>query len=415
MQDTKRLLVPLDGSALADRALTQVRRLLIGHDHEVVLLGVVAPGGDDLDERREAARQHLFRAREALVEQGATVTVEVAKGQPAAEIVACAARLRPELVVMSSHGRSGPSRFLRGSVAESVLRACPAPVLVVTPWALDAADEQGPLGFARLLVPLDGSPVSLEVLPVVELLARRYGSEVLLLHVDAPIHLLGEPGFVPPARAPEVVTAALRPVRDRLVAAGLRARLVAGYGPEALAIVETAEREQADLVVMSTHGRSGAARWLYGSVAEQVLRHCARPLLVRRVHAGQEADPPADPPRAARPPALSGRELIGARVQDVTHTDLGTIDDVVLDLAGRATYVVLRFGGLLGVGQKLFPVPWTALRARADGTFVLEHGRPREELRDAPHLPRERAGPHDWVHDRSLVAAVHSFYPGPRA
>ena len=206
----------------------------------------------------------------------------------------------------------------------------------------------------------------------------------------------------------------LEPVRRRLEAQGIRARALAAYGPEALGILDAADREDVDLVVMSTHGRTGVARWVWGSVAEQVLRHCSRPLLVHRVHVVKEEPVTPRTARTLLPSALSGRELLGAKVQDLTHEDLGAVDDLVLDpLTGRVSYALLRFGGLLGVGEKLFPVPWSALRWRADRTFVLQHhGKRREELEDAPHVKPASRERRDWLLE--LAPAVHSFYPGPR-
>jgi nucleotide-binding universal stress UspA family protein/sporulation protein YlmC with PRC-barrel domain len=413
----KRILVPLDGSPLADRVLAQLRRLLTTRDHEAVLLTVVPADPDPkaVDRRRQDARDHLAGVRDALVDQGALASIEVLVGDAAEQIVAHATRIQAELVVMATHGRTGLSRFVRGSVAESVIRTCPVPVLVANPKAVDVRGAHGELRLSKLLVPLDGSETSRQVLPLVEAIAKQYDSEVLLLHVHW-IPYTTDPymtTYAPPP--PEQITAGLEPVRQALAARGIRARSVAGVGPEALGIVATADSEDVDLVVMSTHGRSGVSRWLWGSVAEQVLRHCTRPLLVRRVHVVTEPAPAAPAAPAERAPTLSGRELIGAKVQDLTHEDLGTVDDLVLDPAsGRVTYAVLRFGGLLGLGEKLFPVPWSALHWRPDGTFVLQHhGKKRDELRDAPHVkhraPHDR---HEWLVD--MAPAVHSFYPGAR-
>src|SRR5690606_4787778 len=118
------------------------------------------------------------------VDGGALASVRVVTGDPVEEIVAEAERLQPELVAMATHGRSGLTRFVRGSVAEQVIRACPAPVLVANPRALDGMGEGRELRFRRILVPVDGSDVSLGVLPLVEDLGRLYDSEVLLLRVE---------------------------------------------------------------------------------------------------------------------------------------------------------------------------------------------------------------------------------------
>ncbi|MCO5166278.1 MAG: PRC-barrel domain-containing protein [Planctomycetes bacterium] len=114
---------------------------------------------------------------------------------------------------------------------------------------------------------------------------------------------------------------------------------------------------------------------------------------------------------------LSVRELLHAKVKDLVGEPLGTIEDLAIDAAtGRVTYAILGFGGLLGVGEKLFPVPWDHLHWRAgDQSFVLQHhGKTRDDLAHAPHVHRER-----WrvdLVDRSRAAEFHSFYSwGPRA
>lgn len=121
-----------------------------------------------------------------------------------------------------------------------------------------------------------------------------------------------------------------------------------------------------------------------------------------------------DTPTAA---TLSVRELLHAKVKDLVGEPLGTIEDLAVDPAtGRVTYAILAFGGLLGVGEKLFPVPWERLHWRAgDHAFVLQHhGRSRDDLARAPHAHRER-----WrldLVDHARAAEFHSFYSwGPRA
>jgi len=284
----KRIVVPLDGSELADRIITQLRRLLVAQDVEVVLLTVVEAYLDEgsLERRKQDALDHLAGLRDALVEEGATATIAVLEGDPVERIAEHAERSSALLVVMSTHGRSGLTRFVRGSVAEGLLRRCMVPVLVANPRAVDVHTAGGELRFKRLLVPLDGSDVALEVLPLVEEVATRFEAEVLLLEVAWQIPSSTEgPFLMPPIlRTPAEIAAGLEPVRKRLAARGIDARVLTGYTPVALEIIDVAEREAVDLVVMSTHGRSGVSRWLFGSVAEQVLRHCTRPLLVRRVH-----------------------------------------------------------------------------------------------------------------------------------
>ncbi|MCI0342503.1 MAG: universal stress protein [Planctomycetales bacterium] len=268
----QKILVPLDGSELADRILEQVRPVLALERTETVLLSVVP----EIETR--AAREHLERMKLGLKAKGISARVLVRWGDPAEGILRCARSLRPSLIAMATHGRSGPARWAMGSVAERVLRGTRQPVLLSNPAAV-----AGEIKFAKVLVPLDGSKLSARILPLVEEIGKFPGSEVVLLHVVAPGPgtVLGTPSPVPP-RAEEGAVAGLEAARAALEAAGVRARTRLETGAPAERILAAAEEERADLIAMTTHGRSGIGRWVYGSVAEKVLRHGRRPLLLVR-------------------------------------------------------------------------------------------------------------------------------------
>lgn len=278
-----KILVPLDGSELADGILKHVERLLGKERGEVTLLRVLpppdqaeeVPGQADLE--RRAATAHLEAVKARLAEAGATVNVLLREGDPAAEILFTIEELRPDLVAMSSHGRSGIMRWIRGSVAERVLRTSPAPLLLITAKGVGAQIEQR---FRRILVPLDGTERSASVLPLVARLAKLHQAEVLLLRVEW--EGLNRP-LLAAALAPEKVVESIRPFRDRLAEQGIAVRAMAAQGDSASQILDVADAEDVDLIAMVSHGRTGLARALEGSVSEKVLRHCRRPLLVVRV------------------------------------------------------------------------------------------------------------------------------------
>lgn len=269
------ILVPLDGSELAERVLVHLDRLLRREDARVVLLRVVSPSESSMGVELAAARAHVERLAADLAGRGARASGEVQVGDdPAAEILRRATELSASLVAMTTHGRSGVLRWVRGSVAERVLRAASTPLLLINPQVV----ERG-RGFGKILVPLDGSARSAEVVPIVEELARLWAAEVVLFHAAyAPgthVHVLADP------EQPRLHEA-LRPWRDRLHLAGLRVRTEVVGGEPAREILEALEREDVDLVALTTHGRTGLDRWVLGSVAEKVLRECRRPLLVVR-------------------------------------------------------------------------------------------------------------------------------------
>ena len=284
-----RILVPLDGSPLADRILQVVARVLKRKDAEVLLVRVIpdalVEGASWVPERvTEDIQNHVDRVREGLAEQGVRAFSRVVTGDPAAAILEEAAGFKATVIAMATHGRSGVGRWLLGSTAERVLRESPVPVLLANRDTLEAAGTDGETRFARVLVPLDGSDAGARILPLASEFAGLYDSEVVLLHVQTPVYSAPDPYFVattPPPSATEG-QAVLAPHASRLEAEGRTVRTVVEVDLPANRILSLAKDEPADLIAMTTHGYSGLSRWAFGSVAEKVLRHSPCPLLILR-------------------------------------------------------------------------------------------------------------------------------------
>ena len=282
----KKILVPLDGSKFADRILGQVRRILLREDAEVRLLRVLpAPltyEASLTSQRKmvDEAQGHIEAHCKALSDEGARVSfATVSSADPADKILEYAVKYRPSLIAMSTHGRTGLRRWTRGSVAERVLRRSPFPLLLWNPFRSRTGKQATPR-FAKILVPLDGSEQSAGILPLVTELARLYESRVLLFYVAEIYPVAGDFPVVQLPMPPKDVARLLEPYRKRLK--GISVRTSTMIGTPALSILDVAKKEGADLIAMTTHGRSGLSRWAFGSVAEQVLRHCPYPLLVQR-------------------------------------------------------------------------------------------------------------------------------------
>src|SRR6185503_8725655 len=138
--------------------------------------------------------------------------------------------------------------------------------------------------FERILVPLDGSPRAEAVLPQIARILKREDSEILLLGVPQPPSIAFGTELAPPLIVDyrgETRTYLAR-LEKRWADEGIRVRALVEEGPPAGTILETAERENVTLIAMATHGRSGLARWVFGSVTEKVIRASAVPLLVLR-------------------------------------------------------------------------------------------------------------------------------------
>ena len=186
----------------------------------------------------------------------------------------------------SSRPRAGPSatRWIRGSVTERVLRNCPTPLLITH----EQPEGTQALAFKRILVPLDGSERAGEVLPLAISVARAFAAEILLLRASDAHHFTLAEFLTPPAERGPIPTTSKHLERDLLQAkkrveeAGVPVRLLTAFGDPADEILRSAEDEQADLIALTTHGRSGWDRWVFGSVAEKVLRAWPRTVLVLR-------------------------------------------------------------------------------------------------------------------------------------
>lgn len=288
----KTILVPLDGSELAERALSFASAASIPTAAHLVLVRVVGASsflGTDLQPLTEA-EAYLSQHAEQLVERGFSVDTEIPCGDsPASWIVEQVRVHHADLVVMSTHGRTGPGRWLLGSVAEAVVARSPVPVLVDRAWhwvqrELLLQDEP------RLLVPLDGSPFAESALAVALGLADDLGCELVLTRVEPrPTGVLKAAdgqvlAYVDQLEDVERLAGNdyLRHVADQIaeVAPDLPVHLDVRFGAPAEGIAESAADTHAALVIMATHGRTGFRRALMGSVAGRVLHDGTTPLVL---------------------------------------------------------------------------------------------------------------------------------------
>lgn len=282
------IFVPLDGSPLAEQALAYADRLAEATSAQLVLsrvmpVNIIEPAEDDLALADES-RSYLQRIGSELTARGRQVKTITDWGEPAACIVEQLQAHLADLVVMGTHGRSAPGRWLYGSVADAVLRTSPVPVVLVPPAAMTAWPSRG---LTRILVPLDGSDLAEAALAPATELAKTFGSEILLLEVvPFPPYAVYGNGAMMVAFEPEKELADsetyLAGVAVRLSAAGIlnKVRTRAELANPASAIAEIASSEKADLIAMATHGRSGFARLVLGSVATGTLQRTNEPLLL---------------------------------------------------------------------------------------------------------------------------------------
>ena len=315
----QRMLVPLDGSELAEVVFTYAKELAGRLDLDIILLHVTRQAAENTMPMRKA---YIDRAVEAIQRQsqelqdktaakkeGKPIEVrgEIVIGYPADEILRFADENKVDLILMATHGRSGIKRWTMGSVADKILRATKIPVwLVRAGIPEEIVHGQWP---TTILVPLDGSEQAESVLPHAETLAKQRGAEqvdVVLIRVceppSRPSYYLSEPGVTyAPLAEPETIDAQinwkkylddemaksrqaaekyLEKVEKKFKDIDISVRSEVLEGRAAEEIVEYANKNPFNLIVMSTHPRSGLRRLVYGSVTENVLQGVNRPVLL---------------------------------------------------------------------------------------------------------------------------------------
>ncbi|RPH42502.1 MAG: universal stress protein [Planctomycetota bacterium] len=267
----RRILVPLDGSPTAEAILTHLRRLPIRHESEIILFQALplSPFEDG-----QEPEKYLRRVSFQLTNDGYPSRYLLRPGLPAESILETAVEERASMIALSTHGRTGVARWVLGSVAEKVLQASPLPVLVARSFPLPGSQgkwESMPIrGF---LVPLDGSRLSLAALDPLFHLARGVDASVTLLHVTDPTPYDGR------WESPDET---LKEADHLLRSACIPAQVEHRKGDPGDQILKAIEGGGVDLVAMTTHGRSGPSRWVFGSVTAKVLRSTTVPMLVVR-------------------------------------------------------------------------------------------------------------------------------------
>jgi nucleotide-binding universal stress UspA family protein len=267
----ERILVPLDGSAAADAAIYAIAPLHSIRHPEVLLLGVM-----DEEEFNHKLRAHLDYTCNALRSKGVQASVSLREGKPAEQILAFAKEQAVDLIAMSTHGRGGLKRVFLGSVTEEVLRHAEMPLLVCRSGATGG-------DWTRIVVALDGSETAEGILADAARIARAWKGTLDLVRVAIPVVAASGVGEFPLVFPSEDPTPYLKGVSGRLMAEGVEARPVALEGRAAVSLLDHAKEAKAGLICMTTHGRSGVARVLLGSIAEEVLRHAPCPVLLRRL------------------------------------------------------------------------------------------------------------------------------------
>ncbi len=287
----KNILVPLDGSALSERALLPAMTLGSQDGGHITLLrtpvvevtmvptveffGNYSLRGLDqaVEKSRHEARDYLEALRRTRAQPNVVLHAEVIDGDPAEAILETAVARHADLIVMSTHGYSGITRWIMGSVTERVLAHAPCPVLII----------RSEIPFRKMLVPLDGSDLAEAALRPALDVASAFQASVTLLravkemptrNIEALEDVEHGLGLRVQGELAEEAETYLNGLVKRL--ARPEVQIAVRSGPAPSAILGQAEAQDVDVVAMATHGRTGTQRWVYGSVTEKVLHNSHR-------------------------------------------------------------------------------------------------------------------------------------------
>ena len=299
------LLVTLDGSEFGEHALPFAKSIAAktGASVELSHVSCCDPPTDLLQntpfqyegvsmeayEEKHAEEQKAYldgRAEDLRAQlPGINVGASLLEGYVTEALERQATNLGADIVVMTTHGRTGVSRAWLGSVADSLVRHSTFPLLVIRPLE-DGTTFPEP-NFDHFLVPLDGSPIGEGILEPAVALGKPMGARFTLLHVVAPHLTVGaRVSPLPAGHLKERVGKAedyLGGVVERLKSQGIEAEpLIESHYAPAKAILNTAESRDVDLIAIATHGYTGVKRALLGSVTDKVLRASRWPLLLER-------------------------------------------------------------------------------------------------------------------------------------
>lgn len=283
----RKILVPLDGSKTAESVLPYVKYLAKRFGSEVEVLGV----GIGRKDRRvnRLLGDYIESTTSNLRDEKIDAAPVIIYGSAADKILSYSKQNDSDLIIMATHGRSGVTRWWIGSVADKIISQAITPVLLIPSKKQKAAQaKKGDVSISKILVPLDGSDTGQAALDHVELVARETNASVHLIQVISPpgameISVFGNAEWDSFFKAmQDAANDYLGSIIDGLKAKGITAKYDIVIGDPAHQIIKSAAKDKVDLVAMSTHGRTGIARWVIGSVADRVLHGARMPMWLVR-------------------------------------------------------------------------------------------------------------------------------------
>ena len=270
-----RILVPLDGSIIAEQVFPAVSELATGFNPEIHIVGVCETG--DIDETRPYQAyldNKLEQIKSKLAGSKASVKLALLSGKPAEKILKYAEVEKIELVIMSSHGRSGIMPWSLGSTVNKVINKAGIPLIVVR--SKEIPDDTRL--FSRIVVPMDGSDKSTGVLPFIKAIAAKIPTHIYIIRViegGRHIHTIGGLDYIrfedrDIASAQNNAKKYLQNICLELAGSTAEVSCDVRTGDAAKEIIRYANENEGSLIIMSSHGHSSVETWVMGSVTSKI-------------------------------------------------------------------------------------------------------------------------------------------------
>ena len=279
-----KILVPLDGSELAEQALSHAEGIAKRFNGEAILLTTFVPG----DRLEHPLKSYMEEKVEELQSSGIKASPLYVQGDAATAIIDFAESNNIGLIILTTHGCTGDRCWPLGSISSKVLQRSHVPTLLIRPGQPGTAPVEKDL--RKILIALDGSPIAEVIIPYVEGLIKGADSELVLLMIIEPIVLPHMATYRDHekfhdelmARAEKEAETYLSKIESDLRNKGIKVSSALMQGKPNQAILQYAEDNSITLIALTTHGYSGISRWVYGSVASHIIEGSPKPVLLVR-------------------------------------------------------------------------------------------------------------------------------------
>jgi len=291
------ILLPLDGSSLAERVLPHAVALSEAFNSQLTLLKVINKGSEEDQNniinpmtwqmRKSETEAYLLSVQDRLADVNIDSEIKIMEGNPPEQICNFATNEEVDLIILSSHGSSGVSAWNINSTVQKVLLRAYMPVMIIRAYKKDYGSLVG-LKYERILLPLDGSKRAECILPLAKSIYKEQDSKIFLTHI------IEEPNM--PQQTPlsdEVASvidqlreinfnearAYMKQIEDQFSPENVETIIEASKNPSN-AMHNIIDREQIGLTILSAHGHSGESRWPYGKIALSFIVYGTTPLII---------------------------------------------------------------------------------------------------------------------------------------